>query len=60
LAASVKQHGPEILGEEDLRQFKLMQEFSGRVSDILALVSDRLQPHGFDQLEKHWLDDLQE
>lgn len=58
LAASVKQHGPDILGEEDLRQFKLMQEFSGRVSDILALVSDRLQPRSFEELEKHWLGDL--
>jgi hypothetical protein len=58
LDAAVKPHGLGILGETDLRQYKLMQDFAHRVSDILATVADVLQPHSFEELEKHWLDDL--
>jgi internalin A len=60
LDAAVKPHGLGILGEADLRQYKLMQDFAHRVSDILATVADVLQPRNFEELEKHWLDDLQE
>jgi internalin A len=58
LDAAVKPHGLGILGEADLRQYKLMQDFAHRVSDILATVADVLQPRNFEELEKHWLDDL--
>ncbi len=58
LDAAVKPHGLGILGEADLKQYKLMQDFAHRVSDILATVADILQPHSFEELEKHWLDDL--
>jgi internalin A len=58
LDAAVKPHGLGILGEADLRQYKLMQDFTHRVSDILATVADVLQPRSFEHLEKHWLDDL--
>jgi hypothetical protein len=58
LEAVVKSHGLGILGENDLRQFKLMQDFAHRVSDILATVADVLQPRNFDALEHHWLDSL--
>jgi internalin A len=58
LDAAVKPHGLGILGEADLKQYKLMQDFAHRVSDILATVADVLQPRDFEQLEKHWLDDL--
>jgi internalin A len=60
LDAAVKPHGLGILGEADLRQYKLMQNFAHRVSDILATVADVLQPRRFEDLEKHWLDDLRE
>jgi internalin A len=60
LDAAVKPHGLSILGEADLRQYKLMQDFAHRVSDILATVADVLQPRDFEQLEKYWFDDLQE
>ena len=56
----VKPHGLGVLGETDLKQFKLMQDFAHRVSDVLATIADMLQPRDFDQLEKHWLDDLEE
>jgi internalin A len=55
----VKTHGLSVLGETDLKQFKLMQDFAHRVSDILATIADILQPRDFDHLEKHWLDDLE-
>jgi hypothetical protein len=55
----INRYGVEILGEDDIKQFKLMKGFTGRVSDILAMVADRLQPRSFDELEKHWLDDLE-
>ena len=55
----VKPHGLGVLGETDLKQFKLMQDFAHRVSDVLATIADMLQPRDFDQLEKHWLDDLE-
>ena len=32
----VKPHGLGVLGETDLKQFKLMQDFAHRVSDVLA------------------------
>jgi internalin A len=60
LDAAVKPHGLGILGEADLRQYKSMQDFAHCVSDILATVADVLQPRAFEQLEKHWLDDLAE
>jgi internalin A len=58
LEAVVKSHGLGIVGEDDLKQFKLMQDFAHRVSDILATVADVLQPRNFDVLEQHWLDGL--
>jgi internalin A len=56
----VKQHGIRILGEDGMKEYFLMEDFVGRVSDILAMVADRLQPGDFEELEKHWLNDLQE
>jgi hypothetical protein len=56
----VKQHGIRILGEDGMKEYFLMEDFVGRVSDILAMVADRLQPGNFEELEKHWLNDLQE
>ncbi len=55
--AVAKSHGLGILGENDVRQFKMMQDFASRVSEILATVADVLQPRGFDALEQHWLND---
>ena len=49
----VKKHGASVLGEEDLRQFHLMQSFASRVGDILALITDILQPTTLDELVAH-------
>jgi internalin A len=59
LEAVAKSHGLGILGENDVRQFKMMQDFASRVSEILATVADVLQPRGFDALEQHLLNDLE-
>jgi internalin A len=56
----VKQYGSRVLGEDGMKEYFLMEDFAGRVSDILALVGDRLQPRSFEELEKHWLDDLRQ
>lgn len=58
LAAFVREHGADILGEADFGRFKLMQEFAHRVGDILALVMDIVQPRTFEELEKYGFDDL--
>jgi internalin A len=50
LDALVKAHGADLLGIEDFRSYKLMQDFAHRVGDILYLVADTLQPRTIDDL----------
>lgn len=50
LDALVKKHGATLLGEEDFRRYKLMQDFAHRVGDILCVVADTLQPRTVDDL----------
>ena len=52
LDALVKEHGAGILGGSDFQQYKLMQDFVNRVSDILALIADTLLPRDFEELVK--------
>jgi internalin A len=58
LEAFIKEHGAEVLGELDCRQFKPMGEFHRHTSDILATMADVVQPHGLDEPKKHAFDDL--
>lgn len=37
LDALVKEHGASVLGQDDLKRYKIMQEFALHVGDILAL-----------------------
>jgi internalin A len=53
LDAIVKQHGASILGDEDFRNYKRMQDFAHHIGDILHAVADTLQPQDFDQLVQH-------
>ena len=57
LAEFIKEHGGDILGEEDFRKFKLMQDFAHRVGDILATLADTVQPRDFEQLASYAFDD---
>lgn len=52
----IAEHGAVILGEEDFRKFKLMQDFAHRVGDILAAMADVLQPRDFEDLVKYRLE----
>jgi internalin A len=49
----VKEHGASLLGEEDFRRYKLMQDFAHRVGDILCVVADILRPRNIDELEEY-------
>jgi hypothetical protein len=40
------------LAEADFRLYKAMQEWHNRIGDMLAYVSDKLSPHGFDEIVK--------
>jgi hypothetical protein len=51
----IKEHGADILGEDDFRKFKLMQDFANRVGDILATLADVVQPREFEALAQHGL-----
>ena len=53
LAALVKEHGYDIIGEKDSLQLRRMRDFSRNVGDILATVADTLQPRDFAELEQY-------
>jgi hypothetical protein len=38
--------------ESDFRLYKAMQEWHNRIGDMLAYVSDKLVPRGFDEIVK--------
>jgi internalin A len=40
------------LAESDFRLYKAMQEWHNRIGDMLAYVTDKLAPHGFDEIVK--------
>jgi internalin A len=49
----VKEHGYDILGEQDAIKFKRMKTFSRDIGDILATVADVLQPRDFEELVRY-------
>jgi internalin A len=53
LEAIVKEHGYDVLGEEDFKRYRLMKEFAHQIGNILATVTDILQPRNFEELEKY-------
>jgi internalin A len=57
LAALIKQHGAEILANDDFQRFKDMGTFYRHVPDILAALFDTVQPRSFEELERYGFDD---
>jgi internalin A len=49
----VKEHGDDILGDRDSQQYRLMKKFSREIGDILASVTDILQPRDFEEFEQY-------
>lgn len=45
-----KQHGANLLGAEDFKNYKRMQDFAHHIGDILFVVADTLQPKTFEEL----------
>ena len=52
----VKEHGYDILGEQDAHHFRRMKDFCRNVGDMLATVADFLQPRSFDELLQYGFD----
>ncbi|MGC1480572.1 MAG: COR domain-containing protein, partial [Chthoniobacterales bacterium] len=57
IGSLIKKHGAEVIGGDDLRAFKRMQEFALHVGDILGLVMDTLQPRTLEALEEFAFED---
>jgi internalin A len=51
LETIIGQHGYGILGEKDYERYRLMDEFAKQIGNILATVTDILQPRTFEELE---------
>jgi len=58
LAAMVREHGDEILGEKGEREYRRMKKFSRQIGDMLATVADILQPRDFEELKKCGFSDV--
>jgi TIR domain len=56
LESIVKEHGYDILGDNDYRRYKMMKEFSYNIGNILEAVTDILQPRNFEEFEKYGFD----
>jgi internalin A len=57
LDALVRANGADLLGTEDFKRYKLMQDFAHRVGDMLALIADTLTPRDIEELKRHAFDD---
>jgi internalin A len=57
LKAFIKENGADLLGEQDLKQFRLMQNLYGHVSDILATMADIVRPRTFEELKAYGFGD---
>jgi internalin A len=57
LAAAIREHGGDVVGEKDFGKFKLMGEFYRHVADILETMADVVQPRTLEELERYGFDD---
>jgi len=57
LRSAIQEHGAEILGVEDFKAFKRMDEFARHVGDILATVADVIHARRFEDLEAYGFDE---
>ena len=53
LSAMITEHGDEILGDVDSRQYRLMRRFVAQIGDMLATMADIVQPRSFDDFNKY-------
>jgi internalin A len=53
----IRQHGAEIIGDQDFARFKLMGDFYRHVPDILATIFDTVQPRSFEELVQYGFDE---
>jgi internalin A len=58
LEKEMKPYERILLGERDFNEYRMMQEFSGKVGDILATVADVVRAQTDEEFEKYALDDL--
>jgi internalin A len=57
IAALIKEHGAEIIGDQDFARFKLMGQFYRDVPDILFTMFDTVQPRSFEELVQYGFQD---
>jgi internalin A len=57
LKQAVEEAGLDALGEEDHRNYRLMEDFANKVGDILALFASVVQPRSFDDLKTYGFND---
>ncbi len=56
--AAINEHGVDVLGPTDLKNFKHMQDFTHHVNEMLAQIVDILQPREFDQYIDRAIEEL--
>jgi hypothetical protein len=49
----LRKHGAVLLGTEDFKRYKFMQDFVHRVGDVLALIADTLHPVDLEELKAY-------
>jgi internalin A len=57
LDALVRANGADLLGTEDFKRYKLMQDFAHHVGDMLYLIADTLTPRDIEELKRHAFDE---
>jgi len=53
LKRAIEEVGLDVIGQADMRLYKLMQGYYNQVSDMLALFASILQPRTFDDLKQY-------
>lgn len=53
LDGAAREHGVGVLGEAGSAELRLMQRFFTQVTDILAVLTDIVQPRTFEELEQY-------
>jgi len=56
----INEHGVDVLGQTDLKNFKQIQDFAHHVNEMRAQIADILQPREFDRYIDHAIDELKQ
>jgi hypothetical protein len=54
----LRAHGPDVLGESDLADYRRIETFRTRIPDLLRLVKDIARPSTFEKFVDHSFADL--